>query len=177
MFDNTCGLYAVMNAVDLLFDKEVAHSLFTPLVSRLDAALCRQLLSEGSDYDELQTIARAAEQVLEEHGVGLAIFDSTGARSIANRKDSIFNHINELMNDVMDAIRQRERGKHVECVCIIAIEYPNGGGHWTCVQSATKRQLVVYDSSDRPYKHLRMANYGNSGWKISNDEVLFLCSY
>ncbi|RYE55213.1 MAG: hypothetical protein EOP48_10680 [Sphingobacteriales bacterium] len=190
--DGACGLYAVIHAIERLLrlSTEQRESLYKNTVKLLPTEICKLLLCEGTDANQLQVIADAAVLAAE----NLSLFPVGKKVSclflpdIAQRKDSIFNAINMAEFESAKWVIGLEYPPFLRCQAQVQgnvgvdtdirgdqpvnreIDAPVGGGHWTCVIGSSVRRLVIYDSDGE--KH--WINYDSVGtrFRIVNTELL-----
>lgn len=159
--DNFCAIYSVVNAAYRVFPELLSdgrRKLFHSIVAELSADEVKDILLTGATATTLKRIMKIAIDILL-HGPGLRM-KMTRVKCKSERKDSIFNGINDAFREDHSAV-------------IIGISYgERRGGHWTCIENATPNRLECYDGE---MERLNYAHYGET-WcdKIIATEIFQL---
>jgi hypothetical protein len=156
--DSTCGLYAVVHTITQLlpFTEAQTAELYRDIVAELDPGLCKRLLATGTVRGELLDILSAAARVMRSRGMTLR----ADLYKPFPRVDSIFNCINDLFN-IHD-------GMGIINVVLVGVRFTRGGGHWACVNGASKRRIHLWDGV---MARLDYDHHGNT-YTIDNDFII-----
>lgn len=136
--DGLCGIYAIINAVHLLYprlDADAARALFRKLAKTLSKTLTNPT---GPVYDGIgrlvleDLLITAREQMHHHHGVTIEV-----ERLVLWRK-------HPTLLDLWEALRQRLDGQTVAILGLSGLK-----DHWTVAYTATETTIRLFDSGDR----------------------------
>lgn len=163
-FDGLCGVYAVINALDLAGLKRrrsaLHKNLFRELTNALGAAALLEALEHGLDTDDLARAAKFAfQQLARDEGVNLTV-----ELPFAER---VYDSVSGFLADLRPLV---SKPRHA----IILQVRLNGTWHWTVAQALTARRLNLRDSGGRRALHLDRFEIGAGPNQFAPSETLLL---
>lgn len=162
--DNLCGLYAIINALDLVGlagpRRPLHGELFRRLVRAIPADELADAVNHGLEPQQIMAVgSRTFRWLKREHGIGLLIDRPFEDQQFKNVADCI-NALRGLSSQPLTAV-------------IISIDMP-GAGHWTVVRSIKGDHARVRDSTT--LKILDLTRFGllGGGYRLRPSETLII---
>ena len=164
VLDALCGVYAVINAIELVGvvgrRSPLHRELFSKLVCALPPDRLRAGVVCGLGADDLTAASRKAFRWLRrEHGVDLRI------------RQPFADHEFEQTPTYLDAVRAQ--AENWQRAVIICIEIP-GGSHWTVLRAIEGRRLYVRDSGRLTVLDLSRYDLKRGRYRFLTEETLVI---
>lgn len=162
--DNLCGLYAIINALDLVGLEGPRRPLHGELFRRLIRAIPADELADAVNhglepYQIMAAGSRTFRWLKREHGISLMI-----DQPLADHK---FESVDECINGL------RVLSSAPLTALIISIDMP-GAGHWTVVRSIKGEHARVRDSTTLKILDLTRFGLKGGGYRLRASETLII---
>ena len=163
-FDGLCGVYAIINALELVGvtgrRSAIHEELFMELIHSLGAAA---LLSAMHDGLESWQLVRAAEigfaQLEHDHGLRLAISQPFDPSEFG------------APEDFYEALRKRVASPRTAVILHVSRA---GRDHWTVARSFQGCRLLLRDSAGTPSLDLRRLEVGARRYRVDPSQTLII---
>jgi hypothetical protein len=163
-FDGFCGLYAIVNALELVGvtgpKRSLHRSLFHELVVALGGPRVLGAFRRGLDPDDLIRASRPAFRWLSlEHGVRLHL-------------ERPFNETEFFgLDDFCSALRTKTAGSNAAAIVQFQL---HGTAHWSVMKAVKADRMVLRDSMGRSHLDLTNLQIGRGARFLRTSETLLL---